>query len=110
MSVSFPPQQVLAVTFPMIVRFLVALGQAQPGPSVRATSWWRDVETNRRVGGAPDSQHLLALALDVVGEKFEIEQLAHRLRQLGIVAIQERTHLHLQLLPAGMAREIGLLA
>ena len=72
------------------------------------TSWWRDPTGNARVGGNPDSQHLIALAADLGGEDFQ--DLARRLRSSGLVAVVESNHVHVQLWPAGTARRIGLLA
>lgn len=110
MSVNYPSQWVLQRAFPLIIRFLVALGQARPGPSIRVTSWYRDPEENIRVGGAPDSQHLLALAVDVVGEEGDLIQFEANVRSLGLITVRYATHLHVQLLHAGVARPAGLFA
>lgn len=34
--------------------------------SITVTSWWRDVESNKKVGGKPKSRHLLGDAVDFV--------------------------------------------
>ena len=74
-------------------------------PPVQATSYIRTPDENRRVGGAPDSQHLIGTALDVVGPTDLLERFAG---QLGLVVVDEGSHVHFQLFPAGVARQIGL--
>lgn len=114
MSVVVPPREILQVTLPHVVAFLNGVGRGllatHDFQKLRASSWWRDVETNRRVGGQPDSQHLLGLALDVTGPADVREGLGIELRGLGLIAIDEFSHLHVQLLPAGQARGEGLFA
>jgi len=48
----------------------------------------------------PDSQHLLGLAADLVTD-FP-EAVAQRLDAVGLVAVDEGTHVHVQLLPPGL--------
>ena len=114
MAVVVPPRHILQVTLPHVIAFLNGVGRAlqftHDAEKLRASSWWRDLETNRRVGGQPDSQHLLGLALDVVGPDEVRVGLAIELRGLGLIAIDELSHLHVQLLPAGQARGEGLFA
>lgn len=110
MSVNWPPQSVIQRVLPLLIRFLVLLGQANPGPSLRITSWYRDPETNIRVNGAWDSQHLLGLAVDVVGEERDLIQFEANVRSVGLVAVRYSTHLHVQLLHSGVARPAGLFA
>ncbi len=74
-------------------------------PPVQATSYIRTPEQNRRVGGAPESQHLVGTALDLIGPT---ERMVDFARELGLVGIDEGSHLHLQLFPAGGARAAGL--
>jgi hypothetical protein len=76
------------------------------GP-VEVTSWYRTSGKNRRVGGHPDSQHLIGLAFDVGGPNFH--RAAVPLRQAGFVVVEERDHLHVQALAAGVPRESGLM-
>ncbi len=112
MSVVVPPHHVLAVTLPHVVAFLNQLWSALTSThgfeGLRASSWYRDVETNRRVGGARDSQHLLGLALDITGDHQALHRLLIELRGVGLFAFDESTHVHVQLLPAGGARAEGL--
>lgn len=107
MSVEVPPPPILFRLWPFLVQFVNRLNMIDVGPSLRVSSWWRDVETNRRVGGHPESQHLLGLAIDVVGDPFERQLLLAQLGQFGLVGVDEGSHLHVQALPAGRARVLG---
>ncbi len=114
MSVVIPPQEILAVTFPHVIAFLNALGQGlirtRGFEGLRASSWYRDRETNIRVGGHPDSQHLLGLALDVTGPDDVRADFILRVREAGLIAVDEFSHAHVQLLRAGTARGEGFFA
>ena len=112
MSLVIPPQNVLQVTLPHVIAFLNQLGRGLVSTAgfekLRASSWYRDVEANARAGGHPDSQHLLGLAIDVVGPIEVRERLLIELRGVGLVAVDEFSHVHVQLLRAGQARGEGL--
>ena len=112
MAIVVPPRNILQVTLPHVIAFLNGVGRGLVSThdfqKLRASSWWRDRETNIRVGGQPDSQHLLGLALDIVGPTAVRVALAIELRGLGLTAIDELSHLHVQLLAAGQARAEGL--
>jgi hypothetical protein len=114
MSVELPPPHIVQQTLPHIISFLGMLARGivtTPNyQALRASSWWRDVETNRRVGGHPDSQHLLGLALDVTGPPEVLQDFLVASRLQGLVALDEGTHAHLQLFPAGTPRDAGLFA
>lgn len=114
MAVELPPPHIIQRTLPHIIAMLGMLARAlvqTPGyEQLRASSWWRDEETNRRVNGHPDSQHLLGLALDVTGPPGVLADFLISSRLQGLVAIDEGTHAHLQLFPAGTPRDAGLLA
>ena len=103
MSVEVPPLEVIARTLPHLVAFLGRLGSTEVGPSLRLSSWYRDAETNRRVGGHPRSQHLLGLALDVVGDRIELLAFLEQVRLVGLIGIDEESHVHVQYFPAGRA-------
>lgn len=66
-----------------------------------ATSWFRDPLQNRNVGGHPESQHLLGLAVDLVTDEPQLAVTA--LTGLGLTAFNEATHVHVQYWPAGIA-------
>lgn len=108
MTLQPPPPQMLGQFLP-VYRFMVErerfLESVFPGP---VTSWWRSPFDNRRVGGSPDSQHLLGFAFDVV-PKSDPRRYAALARQVGLIAVEEFDHVHLQVLPAGAARQFGLL-
>ncbi|MEE8509324.1 MAG: D-Ala-D-Ala carboxypeptidase family metallohydrolase [Myxococcota bacterium] len=110
MSVRAPPVPLIRILIRELIAFLTQLSRLQIGPSIRITSWWRDAVTNRRVGGHPQSQHLLGLAIDLVGEESELRSIVSQVGQLslGVEAIRETGHLHIQWLPAGQAASAGL--
>jgi hypothetical protein len=65
------------------------------------TSFIRSTYDNTRVGGAPNSQHLVATALDLVPRMGSSNSIvAARARSLGLVAIDEGDHVHVQLFKA----------
>lgn len=80
---------------------------AGSAPPATYTSWYRDVETNRRVGGSPQSQHLLGLAHDSVPEG-SWDAFGEHFSARGYVVIFESDHVHVQALPAGLAARFGL--
>jgi len=86
--------------------FYNAVGAAYRRAPFSVTSWWRAADANRRVGGHADSQHLAALALDVVPGSADVES---ALRAVGFRTVRYSTHIHAQVLPAGVARRAGLL-
>lgn len=114
MSVVIPPQHVLQITLPHVIVFLNKLARGLISTAgfekLRASSWYRDFEANTRVGGHPESQHLLGLALDVTGPIEVRDRLLIELRGVGLVAVDELSHVHVQLLAAGQARGEGLFA
>jgi len=72
------------------------------------TSWIRTREHNARVGGNPQSKHLLGLAVDVVPDedvpRFLFLQSA---RTMGFHYLDEGDHIHLQMLgPGDVPREV----
>ena len=76
------------------------------GRPAELTSWWRSLASNEAAGGMIDSQHLLALAFDLVPPD---EGLRAAMESAGFIAIRYPRHIHCQALPAGYARRIGLL-
>ncbi len=83
--------------------FVSRVNQAWVDP-IRPTSWWRSWWENIRVGGStqPLSQHLAGLAVDVVGDAAWLEYFASRARAQGLIVVPyRRSHVHVQLWPAG---------
>jgi len=68
------------------------------------TSWYRTPFGNEAVAGDPFSQHLLALALDLKAE--DQDRLVRRFKDLGLVAINEGSHVHVQKFPAGIVAPV----
>jgi len=100
MSVTVPPFDVLRQHSAVFREFLprAELVHTLMG-SPTVTSWYRDRWNNRRVGGSERSQHLLGMAYDVVPD--DPDQYAQLARVLGMTAIVERDHVHVQFFPAG---------
>lgn len=110
MALVAPPVEIIVRTLPFFVGFLNRLAgiELTDLDSLRVSSWYRDSVSNMRARGLPDSQHLLGLALDVDGDPLHLQLFAERSRSAGLVAILSQSHVHLQLLPAGRARGLGL--
>ncbi len=95
-----------------VVTALQEIDQGGTGKTT-ITSWFRTPSQNRRVGGDPDSQHLVGLALDVIPAKGQstlaINEAAQRFAQAGFSVVPEPTHVHVQTFPAGVLRQVGIL-
>lgn len=89
----------------LFVRAVNVAWQRTGRPPVQVTSYVRSPARNVAVGGATDSQHLLGLAADFKGP---VQRFAAELRSIGLVVIDYGSHVHVQLLPAGLARRAGL--
>lgn len=75
-------------------------------PFLRQTSGYRNAEHNRRVGGAPQSKHLIAMARDYSADSLEdLYEAMGVARRLGMwVAVHDKgsgMHFHGQGLPPG---------
>jgi len=66
---------------------------------VAVSSWYRSPQHNQHVGGDPYSQHLLGLAVDFESDAPQLAVTA--LSQLGLVALNEGDHVHVQRFSAG---------
>lgn len=86
--------------------FFRAVWWAYRREEFQVTSWWRSPAENMRVGGHPDSQHLVGAAIDAVPAS---AQVARVLDAAGFAVVREATHVHAQAWPAGAARRAGLL-
>jgi hypothetical protein len=63
---------------------------------------YRDPEENAAVGGHPRSQHLLGLAGDWVVEPADRPRFLQTAAFLGLVAVEEASHVHVQRYEAGL--------
>ncbi len=105
-----PPPDLLATAwFPFILNFYWrVVGLFFAFPRIALTSWFRTVEANRLEGGDEDSQHLFALAMDLRVPLDIVPNLMTRGRQMGLVMVQERNHVHVQAFPAGALARAGV--
>lgn len=105
-----PPELLRSAWFPFILHFywrVVPLFHGFRG--LVLTSWFRTPERNRTEGGSPESQHLFGLAMDLsVPGGSLANQLAEAARQQGLIAVQERDHIHVQAFPAGVLARAGV--
>lgn len=105
MSVEIPPPRLIRALFPELVDFVTRVGATRVTPDLYITSWWRSQAKNQRVGGHPFSQHRLGLALDVAGPINDMDFWFREARSVGLFAVAEGSHVHVQSLPAGEAFE-----
>lgn len=89
--------------------FLIRLQRGVTVP-VTVTSWWRDRERNERVGGHPESQHLIGWAVDLAPRNFrDLGPLGANLGTTGLTVVPGGSYVHAQLLPSGYLPNTGLL-
>lgn len=62
------------------------------------SSWIRTEKHNEKVGGSSNSQHLLGLAVDLVPDDTDWDPIVIDLLRLGLKAIKEKDHIHVQAL------------
>ena len=72
------------------------------------SSWFRTPERNRIEGGSPESQHLFGLAWDITASRSVFPAVIAAARGLGLVAVDKRDHIHVQLFPAGTLARAGV--
>lgn len=93
--VAQPPPALLWPLWRPIWAFISRGAAASRGLNLTLTSWYRSPRANAAAGGHPASQHLLGLAADFVGR--DSGELVRRARSLGLIAVAEPDHIHLQL-------------
>ena len=104
-----PPALLRSGWFPFIRDFYFRAVAGAAGFSfLTVTSWFRTPERNRIEGGDPDSQHLFALAWDVVVPIAALDHLAEHMRAQGLVAVRLGLHVHVQAFPAGVLARAGV--
>ena len=109
MSAESIPTAILNRLYPWPHVFVWALFEIPWPRGTRVSSYYRTPERNRRVGGMPDSQHQLGTAVDLVAPFGEFDPFVlAQAEALGLTVVRERSHLHVQLWPAGVARRGGL--
>ncbi len=89
-----PPLEIVDLVRPELREFFHALFRIPIDPGTLLTSWWRDPRVNRSVGGLTNSFHLWALAVDVVAP--DPAHLIGHAREVGLDAIDEGSHVHLE--------------
>ena len=105
-----PPELLASGWLPYILNFYWRAVRVlfRFGSQVGVSSWFRSPELNRAEGGDDESQHLFALAWDVVAPARLLADVAHAARAAGLIAVQERDHVHLQLFPKGALARAGV--
>ena len=80
------------------------------GSQVGVSSWFRTPDANRDAGGDRESQHLFALAWDVVTPVHLLDAVAQVARGAGLIAVPNPREgiVHLQLFPAGALARAGV--
>lgn len=107
MSIQGPPPSIMRFWRPWIVAFLQRVIAAwQPG--LVPTSFWRSAAENARVGGHKESQHQLALALDVTGPVEALDRFARVAEASGLRVIRRPRYIHLQMFDAGYLASVGV--
>ena len=106
-----PPPEVVRLLRPQLSAIVGALLRARfrPEPGLQLSSWWRDADHNRGVGGSPESQHLGGLGIDVHVIADQRSFAAAFVRE-GLVAIPfGQGAVHIQSAPAGELARLGVL-
>jgi len=111
MPANAPPRQLLVSAFqPLILTFILrVIFVLRAVQGAIPTSWFRTFDENVSEGGDPESQHLFALAVDLDVGRGSVARVLEVSRAVGLVAVDERTHVHLQLFPRGALARAGVL-
>lgn len=80
-----------------MIPFLLAVISLSVEFDLSVTSWIRTRARNHKVGGMPHSLHMMGLAVDVVlDNETDTMLFLSKARSLGLIALDERDHIHLQ--------------
>ena len=111
MALRAPPTLLLLSAFqPFILAFYFRLVLVlRAAPTGVLTSWFRSFEENVSEGGDPESQHLFGLAADFDVPRASVGLVLAVARGVGLIAVDERTHVHLQLFPKGALARAGVI-
>jgi hypothetical protein len=84
--------------------------RAKVGP-IRVTSGYRNAEVNKKVGGAPTSQHLTGCAADITCSQQHFKELIELLRANPYVdqLLTAKTWLHVSWTPFGVPRRQAIM-
>ena len=104
--VEVPPPRVLRHTRRAVQWFIERIDPIYPW-DLELTSWYRSPAHNRSVGGHPDSQHLLGLAVDFAGTEAALARFADQARAAGLTPVMGKSYVHVQAFPAGALRQHG---
>ncbi len=107
-DVTPPPIEFARMFLPVYQWFVPRLNHLVDGGAI-PSSWFRTAALNALVGGSSESQHLFAFAADFA-YRGELSPLVLReeARRIGLIAVAEKDHLHVQIFPAGTLRAAGL--
>jgi len=105
-----PPDLLASAWFPWILNFYWRAAGVffKFVGRVGVSSWFRTPEANRMAGGSPESQHLFGLAMDLTAPANLLRDVVTVAQSNGLVAVQERDHVHVQLFPAGALARAGV--
>jgi len=103
-----PPTRIFVQSFLPVFQWLVPRLNHLVDSGGIPTSWYRTPDANARAGGSLDSQHLFGFAADFVPGATSWLLLRDQARRIGLIAVPESDHLHVQVFPAGTLRAAGL--
>lgn len=104
-----PPSLLASAWFPFILNFYWrAVSIFWQFPGIAVTSWFRTPDENRSAGGDAESQHLFGLAWDIAAPANRIWAVTRAAQTAGLIAVPERTHVHVQLFPKGALARAGV--
>lgn len=80
-----------------MIDFIYLIGLLRRKYAFSVTSWFRTEKRNSLVGGKPNSHHISGRAVDIVlDDEKEKDAFLQEASALGLVAINEYNHIHVQ--------------